>query len=603
VNYWDRVLRRRLSRRAALSASAAGTGVLALSLAGCGGGSDDGGEATTDATGLISKPVDTTSKAKPGGILERMIAQDTSSFDPLRVDSSAVAGHANYAYSRLAKFTRVKYPNRPDGGVEGDAATGWETSGDGLTTTIKLRPNMKMDPRPPTNSRNLTSADVLYSWTAYSTFNAERDVLANAVDPGAPIIRMETPDANTIVVKTAFPYGPLMNMLAFRRYVNIMPVEAENNGFNVKETMRGSGGFRLKSYQPSVGFEYEKNPDWYNAKDMLINGVKITIIPEYATGLSQFRAGNLWEFGVRAEDILSTKRDLPKLLMRAQDVFSRGTGYHFRFGGLPQSVFRDERLRQAVSMLMDRDLYIDVFGNVEQFTKEGLAVDTRWNSAFYCGEEAFWLDPKPDNSKLGEAAKFYKHNPAEAKKLVRAAGFTGPVVTDYEWTINNYGNEYQRTAEVIRGMLEANGDFKFNPVAVDYQTVHVPKYHTSGGQFDGMMVGSQGARAEIDGWLSNAGKGGTTKSYTGEPDAVLDGMIDKQRRELDRNKRVTMLHDIQKYIGLHMKFIVNPGQALGFNLYQPWYGNTGTYVYYDGGGEIPQDSLVSIWYDEAQRTA
>jgi ABC-type transport system substrate-binding protein len=252
-------------------------------------------------------------------------------------------------------------------------------------------------------------------------------------------------------------------------------------------------------------------------------------------------------------------------------------------------------------MLIDRDLYIETFGNVKQFKDEGIEVATRWNSAFACGEEAYWLDPKGKG--LGEAAKFYQYNPAEAKKLVRAAGFTSAVETDFEWTINQYGADYVRTAEVIRGMVEANGDFKFNPLPTDYQSVHVPKYHTNKGQFNGMMTGTQGARAEIDGWLFGAGKFGTTKSWVGEPDPVLDDLVVRQRKELDAQKRVALLQEIQRYAGLHLKWLANPGQSLGFTLFWPWTANKGTYVYFDGGGDIPQENLVSLWYDESQKQA
>ena len=65
--YWAKYTTSRLSRRRLMATGGAlATGALALGLVGC--GNDDGG--TQDASGLISKPVDTTSKAKAGGILQ-----------------------------------------------------------------------------------------------------------------------------------------------------------------------------------------------------------------------------------------------------------------------------------------------------------------------------------------------------------------------------------------------------------------------------------------------------------------------------------------------------------------------------------------------------
>ena len=82
--------------------------------------------------------------------------------------------------------------------------------------------------------------------------------------------------------------------------------------------------------------------------------------------------------------------------MQPQEEFSAG-GSWIRFGYLPGSPFRDERVRKAASMVLDRDLFVGTFGNVDKFEKAGLTVPQRWNSAIYSGE-SFWLDPKDDKS-------------------------------------------------------------------------------------------------------------------------------------------------------------------------------------------------------------
>jgi ABC-type transport system substrate-binding protein len=47
------------------------------------------------------------------------------------------------------------------------------------------------------------------------------------------------------------------------------------------------------------------------------------------------------------------------------------------FGVRPGSPFHDDRVRRAVSMLLDRDLLIDTFYNVDKFRAEGMQTDTR----------------------------------------------------------------------------------------------------------------------------------------------------------------------------------------------------------------------------------
>ena len=45
-----------------------------------------------------------------------------------------------------------------------------------------------------------------------------------------------------------------------------------------------------------------------------------------------------------------------------------------------QNKFQDERVRQAVSMSWDRDLYISAYYNADNFQQAGLPVDTAWSS-------------------------------------------------------------------------------------------------------------------------------------------------------------------------------------------------------------------------------
>jgi hypothetical protein len=80
--YWQQMVRTRISRRRTLTAGgSAGLGLAALSLIGCGGGSEEG---TPGAKGLISPRTDTTKQAVQGGVLQGVLASQLSSLDSLR---------------------------------------------------------------------------------------------------------------------------------------------------------------------------------------------------------------------------------------------------------------------------------------------------------------------------------------------------------------------------------------------------------------------------------------------------------------------------------------------------------------------------------------
>ena len=101
--------------------------------------------------------------------------------------------------------------------------------------------------------------------------------------------------------------------------------------------------------------------------------------------LSQFKAGNTYgaistNSAIRQEDVLFVKKEDPRVNIFQGD-FATQAGFVQNFGWQPEgrSPFVDERVRQAVSMAIDRDLFIDTVSNVAPFRSEGLPVETRWN--------------------------------------------------------------------------------------------------------------------------------------------------------------------------------------------------------------------------------
>jgi ABC-type transport system substrate-binding protein len=134
-------------------------------------------------------------------------------------------------------------------------------------------------------------------------------------------------------------------------------------------------------------------------------------VSEYSAGLAQFRAGNVMNFGVRQEDVLQTKADIPELTM-LQGNFNR-LWYNSWFGYQGNSPFKDERVRQAWAMSYDRDLWIDTFGNTQPFEDAGLPVQRRWHSHFPSGIEGWWVDPQDAKAFGDNSSTLRTTRPAE----------------------------------------------------------------------------------------------------------------------------------------------------------------------------------------------
>src|SRR5206468_7009941 len=132
-----------------------------------------------------------------------------------------------------------------------------------------------------------------------------------------------------------------------------------------------------------------------------------------------------------------------------------------------------ERVRQAVSMSWDRDLYIESFNNVANFTAEGLAVETRWNSSLGATNEGWWLDPKGKD--FGPNARYFRHDLAEAKKLLAAAGYPNGINTASNYVRGPELYPDKRMFSVLDGMA-GEGGFVAKPNPVDYTNDYIPNY-------------------------------------------------------------------------------------------------------------------------------
>ncbi len=573
-NYWSQVLDRRVSRRRALSAAVtAASGAILLSA--CGEGKDE----TSAATDLVTRYVDRSKQAKRGGVLKVSANTEPQHWDPHGL-TSAIAPFTEMMYSRLVQI-KPGHIKAPDGSVEPDAAASWEMSGDRTQLTLKLRPDVAFQNIQPVNGRNLDAEDVVFSFKRMSERGIIRSAVANSVNPNAPIVSVTAPDSRTVVVKLKEPVVYVLDLLTRRQALGLIPKEAES-AYDPRRTAIGSGAFMLSEWTPSVRVVFKRHDKHYDQPRPWLDSIEYPLVPEYATGLAQFRAGNMyWYANMRAEDVLPIKRSLPQLQMYPTDVSVNGQ--RTLFGLLPtangkKSPFLDERVRQAYSMAMDRDLWIEVIYATDNLKREGLPVETRWNTALVADAfEGWWLDPKSKD--FGPNAKYFKHDVSEAKKLLTAAGFPNGVEADSHIVSSGFGPDFAKWIEILEGFA-AEAGFKLTPHLTDYQTDYVPNYRDSSGRFSGVAYKSGPAspaadavaRLEFDyfskgsdhwyGFDAN-GKG----DFSG--DSFVDQTIGRAKGEFDDKKRLDLVHELQRYLGKTQYAIRHPGGASGFEILWP----------------------------------
>jgi len=374
--------------------------------------------------------------------------------------------------------------------------------------------------------------------------------------------------------------------IAFQGKPSIIPKETDST-FDIRRDMIGTGPWVLSNYTPSVGMTYTRNPDYWEKDKPYIQQIDAPYLLEYAQQLAQFRAGAVYTgAAVRQEDVVTTKQEIPELKMYTTappGTFSPGVTLYFGWQPVPgNQPFKDERVRQALSMSWDRDLFIDTFYNVSKFRDQGLPVQTVWHAVFGAGSGAWLLDPHSKD--FGPNAKYYMHDVAEAKKLLAAAGFSSSVpLTSNYISGTQLGTDHQKQIQVLEAMAMEAG---FQPTAnlIDYNSQYT-KYRDGRGKFEGWAYVSTPAPGNDAVTLMNYryySKGGVNflgfdsggkGDDSGDPQ--VDQMIEKARREFDVEKRKAIIFDLQRYLGKAQYCLPNPGVSSGFTLAWPVLQNFG----------------------------
>jgi len=612
-DYWQRLAVLRLSRRRLLVAGGAG----ALTLAGC--GSPSANEAPTPpAGGLASQPEDTTARARPGGALRSVVNSDVPTFDPHAAQSTSVLTQvAAYTYPRVLKFAIAKHPDRPKGEVEGDLAESYEISGDKMQITLRLRQGLKWDAKAPVNGRTIDAQDVVASWARFVRLSPYRTEIAfdAGFAPGAPVDSITSADARTVIVKLKQPDSSVPALLASDRLFYVLPREADA-GFDPRYEQRGYGPYRLGENRAATFRSWVRNPDYYVKGRPFVDTIELPIINHYASRLAEFKVGNIWTHVAAQGDILAVKKEMPELVLRQAESYSTSPS-SLAFGYAGDSPWKDERLRQAVALLLDRETMIDVQTNRDRYLAEGLDFDVRYHSAVGAGWEGYWTDPRYEGS-FGPSAQYFRFNQAEARRLISAAGFEDGFDSVFHYNGGfQYGGMYARTVELVSGMLAAGG-IRLRLEPHDFANDWLPNYHNAYAQaqnagkqikgFNGLIyrvampfphVSSQlFAQMHKDGLRFEGMTPDGNNPQLGDPE--VNNALTALRREFDVKKQQQMAQDFAKLMAKKAYIVPNiPFAALGFTLTWPVISNYGAFHGWPTGTSVTEGNL-HVWVDTSK---
>lgn len=402
-NYWNRLLEGRVSRRRAMVATS-GAAAAAAFLAACGGSDKGGGGGTPkEATGNLPVKVDDPTKGKQGGkLLWQSYGDAGGGLELIKIRNAGVHQMAGLTHDGLLEFA-YGTPSFPGIGITSQPVLATalpEISPDKLTVTFKIRTGAKFH-----NGRALTSEDV--KWTYDTAAFAPESAWKNDF----PFIdKIEAPDATTVVFKLKSPNADTVQAFTQKNFGAILAREHHESGASEK-TLMGSGPYTFVEYQAPLVTRYKRNPDYWNKPYPYFDSVDRLGTADQEKQIADFTSKQVHVTYWRSPEERERQRQTrPDAYMFKYPQAGSGTMY-LRTDRPP---FNDKRLRQALSMTIDRKALMQAINNGEGGPDQALSAT---------GEA--WQFRKPDQ--LGAASKYWNLDIAEAKKLAAAAGVTAPI--------------------------------------------------------------------------------------------------------------------------------------------------------------------------------
>ena len=283
------------------------TAAMAMSLTACGGNSSaapgssnqEASDTSDDDTAGSGNDEASVTPTAPGDkILSVQIGPKPETIDPAL--NSAVDGGNMLLHSFECLLTVDQNGQLTEGQAES-----WETSDDGLTWTFHLRDGLKWS-----DGSDLTANDFVYSWKRV----CDPDVAApyaetvlgmvegfkDAIEGNLDALKVEAPDDKTLVVTLTSPCPYFGSLAAFATLSPVQQNTIDANGdawATAAETYVSNGPFYVSEWVDGSYILMSKNPNYWNADAIKLNGIKWNLIEDPNASYSAYQTGEVLMIG------------------------------------------------------------------------------------------------------------------------------------------------------------------------------------------------------------------------------------------------------------------------------------------------------------------
>jgi len=215
--------------------------------------------------------------AEAAGVLTIGRREDSSTFDPIKTAQNIDFWVFANVYDVLIRVDKTGTKLEPG------LAESWEVSDDGLTYTFTMRDAKFSDGSP------ITAEDA-----AYSLLRIRDDEGSLWSDSYTVIDTAEATDPKTLVIKLKTPSAPFLSTLAMPGASIISKVGMESLGAETyAESPIASGAFTVKEWRRGDRVILEKNPNFWQADRVSLDGVEWISIPDDNTRMLDVQAGQI----------------------------------------------------------------------------------------------------------------------------------------------------------------------------------------------------------------------------------------------------------------------------------------------------------------------
>jgi peptide/nickel transport system substrate-binding protein len=341
------------------------------------------------------------------------------------------------------------------------------------------------------------------------------------------------------------PVADFLNPIGSNKQT-IFPRELVDDGTISKRGI-GTGPMILKEMTPSQRVTFEKNPDYWES-DILLDGFEFRIQPDHASRLAAFRAGQV-DYAYSAVSTLSDVKALESTnpdIQVTMGVANSGVAFAFN---LANPKFQDERLRQGISLAIDRDLMIQII--TEGFGKYAATIP--WT---------FIFDEQP-TADSGLFGPWVRYDPAEGRRLLDAAGASGLTMDNIYYAYSESAEKWtQILVDQFReiGVTMTGGKADYTEFNSQWINRRLPEVSSYGWQTTGF---------DADNWFHaqiHSQSGGNRWNIN---DPQLDEWAEQQQLELDPEARREIWRKIWDR-ELDKAYRPPMFGIVGFEVYQPW---------------------------------